>query len=150
MKLPNMTLTASDEKEYKLSELTTKSKLLLYFYPKDNTPGCTNEAKDFTRLKEKFSNKDIEIIGVSPDTTESHQNFIEKQELGILLLSDPNKELATAMGAYGKKKNYGKTYMGIIRSTFLIDTKSGAILESWKNVRAKGHGDRICKLVCNH
>ncbi len=150
MKLPVMTLKASDGKMYKLSELTSKSKLLLYFYPKDNTPGCTNEAKDFTRLKDRFAEQDIEIVGVSPDSVESHQRFIEKQDLSILLLSDPEKELATAMGAYGEKKNYGKTYMGIIRSTFLIDTKTGKVLESWRNVRAKGHGDRICKLVCDN
>lgn len=147
MPLPSITLEASDGNSYKISDFQETEKILLYFYPKDNTPGCTKQAVDFTSLKEEFEQKSIKIIGVSPDSIKSHQNFIEKQNLDILLLSDPEKELATALGAYGEKKNYGKTYMGIIRSTFLIDTKSGEIIESWKNVRATGHAERICKLV---
>lgn len=147
MKIPNITLNASDGKSYAISDFTETDKILLYFYPKDNTPGCTKQAVDFTNLKQEFSDKNIMIIGVSPDSVESHKKFIEKQNLDILLLSDGEKKLATAFEAYGEKKNYGKTYMGIIRSSFLIDTKTQEVLQSWKNVKATGHAERICKLV---
>lgn len=147
MKIPTIILEASDGNSYKISDFTQTEKILLYFYPKDNTPGCTKQAVGFTELQEKFLEKNIRVIGVSPDSITSHKNFIEKQDLKILLLSDKEKELATAFSAYGEKKNYGKTYIGIIRSTFLIDTKTQEILESWRNVKATGHAERILKLV---
>ncbi len=147
MKIPSITLEASDGNSYKISDFTQTEKILLYFYPKDNTPGCTKQAVDFTALHDKFLEKNIRVIGVSPNSIASHQNFIEKQGLKILLLSDPDKTLATAFSAYGEKKNYGKTYIGIIRSTFLIDTKTQEILQSWRNVKATGHAERILKLV---
>jgi len=131
----------------KLSDLATTPKILLYFYPKDNTPGCTNQAKDFTRLKADFAKLDITIVGCSPNSIASHEKFITKQELNILLLSDPEKVLIQEYGAWGEKKNYGRTYEGLIRSTFLINTSDGKILNEWRNVRAKGHADRILKLL---
>ncbi len=147
MSISTITLEASDGNMYKLSDFTQTDKILLYFYPKDNTPGCTKQAIGFTELHEKFLEKNIRIIGVSPDSIDSHKKFIEKQNLNILLLSDPEKELATAFSAYGEKKNYGKTYMGIIRSTFLIDTKTQEIVQEWRNVKATGHAERILKQV---
>lgn len=118
--------------------------LILYFYPKDNTPGCTTEACDFTSLKSKFSDYQANILGVSPDSASSHQNFIEKQQLKIDLLSDPEKSAIQSYGAWGEKKNYGKVYEGLIRSTFIINPK-GEIAASFKNVRAKGHAERVLK-----
>jgi peroxiredoxin Q/BCP len=151
MKCPQFSLSGvsknTQEQKYSLEDFSSTPKILLYFYPKDNTPGCSNQAMDFTRLKKEFLDLGIQVVGVSPDSIKSHQNFIEKKELDILLLSDPEKELIQAIGAWGEKKNYGKTYIGLIRSTFLIDTASGEIIEEWKNVRAKGHGDRMLKLL---
>ncbi|MDP8232508.1 MAG: thioredoxin-dependent thiol peroxidase [Candidatus Zophobacter franzmannii] len=116
--------------------------LILYFYPKDNTPGCTVEAKDFTCLLSSFSELETQVVGVSKDSTKSHRNFISKQELTINLLSDPEMHLMDAYGAWGEKNMYGKKSMGVIRSTFLIDPK-GKIAHAWYNVRAKGHAERV-------
>ncbi len=139
-------VTASWESaEMTLEQLLSFSdKTLLFFYPKDNTPGCTNENKDFSRLKTDFEKLWITLIWVSKDSIESHKKFIEKQELLVDLISDPELTLHNELGAYGEKKNYGKTYMWVIRSTFLVN-KSWEILQEWRNVRAKWHGDRIFK-----
>lgn len=118
--------------------------LVLYFYPKDNTPGCTTEACDFTSLKTEFSDCSANIVGISPDSVSSHQNFIEKQNLQVDLLSDPEKTAIKSYGAWGEKKNYGKIYEGLIRSTFIINPQ-GKIAASFKNVRAKGHAERVLK-----
>lgn len=135
------------QRMYSLSNIASTARILLYFYPKDNTPGCSNQAIDFTRLKDDYKNLGITIVGVSPDSITSHKSFIEKKTLEILLLSDPEKTLITALGAWGEKKNYGKTYFGLIRSTFLIEVKSGEIIEEWRNIRAKGHAERILKIL---
>lgn len=148
MHCPQFSLLGSDKSTYTLSDLATDlipSKVLLFVYPKDNTPGCTTEAKDFSALESEFLNLGIRVVGVSPDSVESHQRFVQSQELSVLLLSDPEKVLIEPLGAWGEKKNYGKTYIGIIRSTFLIDIKTNTIEKEWKNVRAKGHADRILK-----
>ena len=135
-KLPN-----KDEKI--LTESDFKGKwIVLYFYPKDNTPGCTTEAVEFTSLLKEFQKLNAEIIGVSPDSPKSHCNFYEKQKLKIILLSDKDKKLAKKLGAYGKKKLYGKEFEGIIRSTFLINP-SGEIVHKWNNVRAKDHAKKV-------
>jgi len=110
--------------------------VVLYFYPKDNTPGCTNEACDFTEAMPDFSDLDTVILGVSPDSTKSHRNFIEKKDLEITLLSDADKSVHKAYGAWGMKKNYGKEYEGVIRSTFLI-APDQTIAASWSNVRVR-------------
>jgi thioredoxin-dependent peroxiredoxin len=114
--------------------------VILYFYPKDNTPGCTEEASDFSRLSPQIENGIV--IGISPDSSESHRKFIDKHDLSLILLSDPDKQVMKQYRAWGLKKNYGKEYEGVIRSTFLIDP-SGMIIRSWKNVRAKGHAEKV-------
>ncbi len=110
--------------------------IVLYFYPKDSTPGCTNEACDFTETVPLFDEMDAVILGVSPDSTKSHRNFIEKKNLEITLLSDTEKEVHRAYGAWGMKKNYGKEYEGVIRSTFIIDPEQ-KVAASWSNVRVR-------------
>ena len=101
--------------------LTKSEKTLLYFYPKDNTPGCTLEAQDFTRLKNDFAKLGIQIIGVSKDSEASHEKFTTSCGLGIPLISDVDGTLHEQFGVIGEKKNYGKVYIGVIRSTFLLD-----------------------------
>lgn len=112
--------------------------VVLYFYPKDNTPGCTTQACDFTAQKEAFEDLDAIIFGVSPDSAQKHRNFIEKQNLEITLLVDAESKVAQAYEAFGPKKLYGKEYMGVIRSTYIIDPK-GAIKAAWSKVKVKGH-----------
>ena len=118
--------------------------VVLYFYPKDNTSGCTREAKEFTEMKDKFEKLNAVIIGVSKDSPKSHAKFIEKHGLKILLLSDENHEVLEKYGAWGKKKNYGKEYFGTIRSTFLIDPE-GKIVHIWPKVRVNGHVENVLK-----
>lgn len=125
--LPN-----NENKNFCLKDFSGKW-VVLYFYPKDNTSGCTKEAIDFTEKKYDFQEKNAEIIGISPDKQESHSKFIVKHNLGILLLSDTEKEVMKQYGAWGMKKNYGKEYEGVIRSTFLINP-DGEIAYKWKNV----------------
>ncbi len=116
--------------------------VILYFYPKDNTKGCTQEAKDFTALKEKFEELGAVIIGVSPDSIESHRRFKERHKLEITLLSDVEREVIRLYGAWGRKKMAGREYFGVIRSTFLIDPE-GKIRKIWKKVRVKGHANEV-------
>lgn len=122
------------------------ARLALYFYPKAFTPGCTTEACDFRDRYELFLESSVQILGVSPDPPEKLAKFRDEHHLPFDLLSDPDHEIATAYGAYGLKKNYGREYLGIIRSTFLIDD-AGVIEEAYYNVRAKGHAERIRKAV---
>ncbi len=124
--------------------LSFSDRTLLYFYPKDNTPGCTIENKDFSAFKKEFSDLWITIIGVSKDSISSHEKFISSQELQIDLISDPELILHKELGAYGEKNNYGKIVQGVIRSTFLLN-QTWDILKEWKNIRAKGHAERVLK-----
>jgi len=140
-KAPDFSLEGDDGNTYSLESFKDK-KLILYFYPKDNTPGCTTEACDFTEKRIEYENKGATIVGVSPDSIQKHKNFKEKKELDILLLSDPEKLAASAYGAFGEKKMYGKTVLGIIRSTFVID-ENGIITNIYKNVRVKGHVNKV-------
>ncbi|MCX2682628.1 thioredoxin-dependent thiol peroxidase [Campylobacter sp. MIT 21-1685] len=117
-------------------------KVIIYFYPKDDTPGCTTEACDFSGLYKNFLEKNTVIIGISPDSTISHKNFAKKFNLSHILLSDTNKEVAKAYGVWGLKKNYGKEYEGIIRSTFILDEK-GTIVQIYSNVRVKEHAIKV-------
>lgn len=140
-KAPEFCLPNQDEVEICLRDLKGKW-VVLYFYPKDNTPGCTTEACDFTAAFPDFTALDAVILGVSPDSVKKHQNFIEKQKLGITLLSDEEKEVATTYGVWRMKKNYGREYMGIVRTTFLINPK-GEIAKIWNNVRVKEHVQKV-------
>lgn len=119
---------------------------LLYFYPKDDTPGCTMEATDFTRLKSEFADLGIQIIGISRDSEASHTKFCNKHDLGIQLISDESWELHEQYSVIGEKKNYGKVYIGVIRSTFLLDS-TWKILHEWRNVKATGHAEKVLREV---
>lgn len=143
-KAPDFCLLNAEGVEISLKDFGDKT-IILYFYPKDNTPGCTIEALDFSGLLKEFLAKDAVVIGVSPDTPKCHQNFINKQNLKHILLSDPDKSVASAYGAYGKKLMYGKEVMGIIRSTFII--QSGKIAYAMYNVKAKGHAQKVFEMV---
>jgi len=140
-KAPDFNLQGNDGKFYTLKDLG--GKVVLYFYPKDNTPGCTKEAIGFSELIEKFKNSGYNVVGVSPDSISSHKKFIEKHNLKILLLSDPDKKVAESYGAYGEKVMYGKKSFGIIRSTFVIE--DGVIKDPFYNVKVDGH----CEMVYN-
>lgn len=135
MKAPDFELNDQNNNEIKLNDYKGKW-LVLYFYPKDNTSGCTKEACDFTDLRKDYSKIDAEIIGISPDSIESHRKFIQNHNLGIKLLSDTEKEVMKAYGAWGLKKNYGKEYEGVIRSTFLISPEQ-KIIALWSNVKVR-------------
>ncbi len=146
-KAKNFCLKDAFENEVCLTDLLKEYEyVVLYFYPKDNTPGCTTEALEFTRLLDEFKKHNAVVIGISADTCESHKKFIAKHNLGVILLSDPNKEIIKKYGSWGKKKMYGKEREGTIRSTFIID-KNLNIVKSWKNVRAKGHAEEVLKFL---
>lgn len=134
---PDFCLPNQDDVEICLRDLKGKW-IVLYFYPRDNTPGCTTEACEFTEALPDFSSLDSVILGVSADTTKKHRNFIEKKDLGITLLSDESTDMMQEYGVWQLKKNYGKEYMGIVRTTFIINPE-GDIVAKWDKVRVKGH-----------
>lgn len=142
-KAPSISLLNQDDQEVSLEDYAGKW-LVLYFYPKDDTPGCTNEACDFTDGLGDFARIGAEVVGISPDSTESHRKFIAKYNLGLTLLSDPEKETLKAYGAWGTKKLYGKEFEGVIRSTFII-APEGTIAAQWNNVkvRSKRRGQEV-------
>jgi thioredoxin-dependent peroxiredoxin len=123
--------------------------LVLYFYPKDNTPGCTTQAIEFTSNLPQFQALNTHIVGISPDSIASHGKFIDKQKLEITLLSDPEHQIAEDYGVWQLKKFMGKEYMGIVRSTFLIDS-SGKIVDMWSPVKVKNHVDTVLAQVRSH
>tara|TARA_E500000331_G_scaffold246156_1_gene236636 strand:- start:298 stop:759 length:462 start_codon:yes stop_codon:yes gene_type:complete len=124
-----------------LEDLKDK-KIVLYFYPKDDTPGCTTEAQGFRDAVNDFAKLGAEIVGVSKDSVKHHDKFKSKYDLPFKLISDEDGKICEAYGVWQEKKNYGKTYMGIVRSTFLIDEK-GRVAEIWRNLRVKGHVERV-------
>lgn len=132
------------EKEYNIKDFVNET-TILYFYPKDNTSGCTQEACDFRENKNRWTSK-AQVVGVSPDSIKSHKSFKEKQNLNFILLSDPEHVLSEAFGAWGEKSMYGRKYMGIIRSTFLID-KNGEVVKEWKKVKVKGHVEEVVEAL---
>ena len=140
-KAPEFCLPNQDETEICLRDLAGKW-VVLYFYPKDNTPGCTTEACDFSNELEEFEELNAVILGVSPDSPKKHRNFIEKKNLKITLLSDENKEVLKDYGVWGLKKMYGREYEGVIRTTFIINPE-GKIVAEWRNVRVKGHVEKV-------
>ncbi len=145
-KAPEFRLQNADGIEISLRDFGQKV-IVVYFYPKDNTSGCTIEANEFSELLDEFAKKNAVIIGISPDSIKSHQNFINKQNLKHILLSDPDRSVASAYGAYGKKMMYGKEVMGIIRSTFVI--QDGLVRQAFYNVRAKGHAKKVLESLDN-
>jgi peroxiredoxin Q/BCP len=134
-KAPDFKLPDQNDRKVSLRDFAGKW-LVLYFYPKDDTPGCTKEACDFTDGLGDFEGFNATVIGVSGDDAESHRKFIAKYNLGLTLLSDPDRTVHKAYGAWGMKKNYGKEYEGTIRSTFII-TPDGTIAASWHNVQVR-------------
>ena len=134
---PDFTLQADNGREVSLTDFQGK-KRVLYFYPKDETPGCTQEATEFRDLIEKFEDEDIIILGVSKDSVESHQRFKQRHNLPFTLLSDPEGKVLDLYGVWKKKNLYGRTFMGIERTTFLIDEK-GVVRKVHRKVSVKGH-----------
>jgi peroxiredoxin Q/BCP len=139
-KAPDFTL-AAEGGPIKLSKLKGKP-VVLYFYPKDDTSGCTTEAKDFTALAPDFKKAGVTVIGVSPDSVASHEKFRKKHDLAVMLGSDEDKAVAEAYGVWVEKSMYGKKYMGVERSTFLIDG-AGKLAKTWRKVKVAGHAAEV-------
>jgi peroxiredoxin Q/BCP len=140
-KAPDIELPMDGGETLKLSRLRGKP-VVVYFYPKDDTSGCTAEAKDFTRLAADFRKAGVEVIGISPDSVEAHARFRKKHALAVKLAADTDKAAATAWGVWVEKSMYGRKYMGVERSTFLIDAK-GRIARSWRKVKVPGHAAEV-------
>lgn len=142
---PDFELPASDGKLVKLSDYRGKH-VVLYFYPKDMTPGCTTEACDFRDQHKNFEELDSVVLGVSPDPVSRHEKFIEKYGLPFTLLADEEHEVAEQYGVWKLKKNFGKEYMGIERSTFIID-KDGKVARVWDKVKVSGHVEEALQFI---
>ena len=142
---PDFTLPSDTDGDVQLSGLRGKP-VVLYFYPKDNTPGCTTEACDFRDRMDRVVAAGATVLGVSPDSLRKHGNFRAKFDLNFPLLTDAEKAVNTAYGVWREKKNYGRTYMGTVRSTFLIDSE-GIIRQIWDKVRVKGHADAVIEAL---
>ena len=122
--------------------------IVIFFYPRDNTSSCTKEAKDFSENIKFFNDAGVSIFGISKDSVESHQKFVKKQNLRISLLSDAEGNVCEDFGVWKEKSMYGKTYMGIERSTFIID-KSGMVVKEWRKVKVAGHVDEVMEVIRN-
>jgi len=142
---PDFTLPRDGGSEVTLSALTPQ-KVVLFFYPKDDTPGCTKEAIGFTQARDAFEQAGAVIIGVSKDTVTKHEKFVTKHDLGVALVSDENSDLCERYGTWVEKNMYGKTYMGIERATFLIDS-DGKIAQIWRKVKVPGHVEAVLEAV---
>jgi peroxiredoxin Q/BCP len=147
-KVKNFSRPATGDKEISLKELAGK-KVVLYFYPKDSTPGCTTEGQDFRDAKAKFSRQNTVILGVSRDSMKRHENFKAKQKFNFDLLSDEDESLCKQFDVIKLKKLYGREYMGVDRSTFLIG-EDGKLLEEWRGVKVKGHVDEVLEACKKH
>ncbi|NOZ01795.1 MAG: thioredoxin-dependent thiol peroxidase [Deltaproteobacteria bacterium] len=145
MKAPAFTAESSDGGEVSLGDFKGKN-VVLYFYPKDNTPGCTREACGFRDANAELKKLGTVVLGVSKDSLKAHDKFIGKYDLNFPLLSDPEKTMHKAYGAWGKKKMYGKLLDGVIRSTFLIDGE-GTVRKIWRNVKVNGHVEKVLEAV---
>ena len=142
-KAPNFKLNSTGSKIFKLSDI--KMGLIIYFYPKDNTPGCTLETKDFSKLYKKFKNLKYEVVGVSKDDIKSHINFKKKYKVPFDLLSDEKIKVQKKYGVWGRKSFMGNKFMGTIRSTVAVNR--GKILKTWSNVRVKGHAQEVHNFI---
>ena len=140
-KIPKLKGTLQDGAAFKLADLAGKP-FVIYFYPKDMTPGCTLEAQDFQRLLPKFRKAGADVVGVSRDSAASHEKFCARHGLAFPLVADTDESWCNAFGVIGEKKLYGKTHVGVIRSTFLVGA-DGKILEAWRNVRVPGHAEAV-------
>lgn len=140
--MPDIAMTTPDGGSVKLSDFRGQ-KLVVFFYPKDDTPGCTTENKDFSALKNDFDAAGVALLGVSKDTPAKHQKFIAKHGLAAPLASDAETNgLSDALGVWAEKQMYGKTYMGMVRATYLVDG-AGKIAQVWPKVKVKGHADEV-------
>jgi peroxiredoxin Q/BCP len=144
-KAPDFTLPGDGNDKIKLSALKGKP-AVVYFYPKDDTPSCTKEAIAFTELLPEFDKAGATIIGISPDSVAAHDKFIAKHELGVRLAADEDKKVIDKYGVWVEKTNYGRKYMGVERSTFLIDSK-GKIAKIWRKVRVPGHAQAVLEAL---
>ena len=147
MKALNFTLPSTSKNKYTLKNSLGKF-VVLYFYPKDDTPGCTIETNDFNKLLPKFNKLNCEIYGVSKDNIKSHDKFREKYKIKFDLLSDEETKIHKKYNVWGKKKFMGREFLGTIRTTFLID-KKGKILKTWENVKVKDHAKEVLKTLKN-
>lgn len=143
--VPDFEVAATSDKTFKLSDYRGKN-VLIYFYPKDNTPGCTLEGQNFRDNIDKFEAHNTVIFGVSKDSLRAHENFKAKQCFPFELLSDSDEAVCQLFGVMQLKKNYGREYMGILRSTFLIDTE-GKLVREWRNVKVKQHLDEVLEAL---
>ena len=143
-KVPNIKIPSTDGKIIELTKVKNKY-LVIYFYPKDDTPGCTIETKDFNSLLSKFKKFDCEVFGISKDDLKSHEKFRDKYKVKFDLLADEKKEAIKAFKVWGKKKFMGKEFMGVIRSTFLIKNKK--IIKEWRSVRVKDHALEVLNYI---
>jgi peroxiredoxin Q/BCP len=144
---PDFTLPCDDAPDVTLSQLQPKL-VVVYFYPKDDTPGCTKEAIGFTDHLDVFKTAGAEIIGISKDSVTKHGKFRAKHELGIMLASDENSDVCERYGVWKEKSMYGKTFMGIERATFLVGP-DGTVLQAWHKVRVPGHVEEVLEAVQN-
>lgn len=144
-RVENFTLPATGDQNLSLSDFKGRN-LIIYFYPKDNTSGCTREGEDFRDLYPQFSRAGADILGVSRDSVKSHENFRNKHDFPFHLLSDKDELLCKQFDVIKEKKLYGRTYMGIERSTFLIDTK-GILKAEWRKVRVPGHAEAVLEAL---
>ncbi|MFT6105954.1 MAG: peroxiredoxin Q/BCP [Rickettsiales bacterium] len=142
---PSFSAFCDDGSKIDLSELRGKN-VVLYFYPKDDTPGCTIEAQDFTNNIEKFVSLNTVVLGVSRDSVKRHCNFIQKYNLAFNLISDEDSEVCSVYGVLKEKSMFGKKYLGIDRSTFIVD-KKGDVVAVWDSVKVKGHVDEVLKFL---
>jgi peroxiredoxin Q/BCP len=145
-KAPAIEVTASDGS--KLSLAAPGQPLVLYFYPKDDTSGCTREAQDFTALARDFKKAGVKVVGVSRDPMKSHEKFIGKYSLAVPLVSDEEGRISNAFGTWVQKSMYGRKYMGMERSTFLIGS-DGRVLRAWRKVKVPGHADEVLNAATN-
>ena len=144
-KAPSFLALVDENKELSLDNFQG-SYLVIYFYPKDKTSGCTIESQDFRDYKNKFSKKNCKIVGVSRDSIKSHKSFIEKESLNFPLLSDPDETMCNAYGVMKEKSTYGRKYMGIERSTFLI-SPDGSLIKEWRGVKVPGHVEEVYEFL---